>query len=83
MLIADETDKLLMIPGPTPVLGDILEALSEPTVSHTSAYLADIIHACQDGIRMLAGTESASVFLFGGSGTLAQEAAVANLMALR
>lgn len=81
MLITDETDKLLMIPGPTPVLGDILDALGEPTVSHTSAYLAGIIRACQDGIRALAGTISADVFIFGGAGTLAQEAAVANLVA--
>jgi aspartate aminotransferase-like enzyme len=81
MLISDETDKLLMIPGPTPVLGDILAALGEPTVSHTSAFLADIIRACQEGIRMLVGSENASVFIFGGAGTLAQEAAVANLIA--
>lgn len=80
MLIADETEKLLMIPGPTPVLPDILGAIGEPTVSHTSAYLADIIRSCQDGIRVIAGGAEASVVLFGGSGTLAQEAAVANLL---
>jgi aspartate aminotransferase-like enzyme len=81
MLIADEPDKLLMIPGPTPVLREILAALGEPTVSHTSAYLAGIIRACQDGIRVVAGTQEAAVFIFGGSGTLAQEAAIANLLA--
>ncbi len=81
MLITGETDKLLMIPGPTPVMPDILDALAEPTVSHTSSYLAGIIRYCQDAIRMIAGSADASVFLFGGSGTLAQEAAVANLLA--
>lgn len=81
MLIKDDTDKLLLIPGPTPVLPDILDAIGEPTVSHTSAYLAGIIRACQEAIRRIAGTRDASVFLFGGSGTLAQEAAVANLLA--
>lgn len=80
MLITDETDKLLMIPGPTPVLRDILDALGEPTVSHTSAYIAGIIRDCQEGIRVLAGSQGATVFLFGGSGTLAQEAAVVNLV---
>jgi aspartate aminotransferase-like enzyme len=81
MLIENETDKLLMIPGPTPVLSDILDAIGEPTVSHTSAYLAGIIRSCQDAIRLLVGDADASVFLFSGSGTLAQEAAVANLLA--
>ena len=77
----DGADNLLLIPGPTPVLPEILQALGEPTVAHTSAGLAAIIERCRQGIRSVAGSETAEVFLFGGSGTLAQEAAVVNLVA--
>lgn len=80
MLIADEEDKLLMIPGPTPVQRQILDAIAVPTISHTSARIAEIVRFCQGGVRTLAGSEEGSVFLFGGSGTLAQEAAVVNLV---
>lgn len=80
MLIKDEMDRLVMIPGPSPVGRIILDALSQPTVAHTSAALAEIIRRCQDGLRFVAGTTAASPFLFAGSGTLAQEAAVVNLV---
>src|SRR5579859_2692622 len=80
MLIKDEMDRLVMIPGPSPVGRPILDALSQPTVAHTSAALAEIIRRCQDRLREAAGTTSAGPFLFGGSGTLAQEAAVVNLV---
>lgn len=80
MLTADECDKLLMIPGPTPVVREILDALSEPTISHMSPALAEIVTRCLSGIRNVAETDEARVFVFGGSGTLAQEAAVVNLV---
>lgn len=73
-------DSILMIPGPTPVAPEILAALGEPTIAHTSASLAAIISRCQNGIRQAAGGERSEVFLFAGSGTLAQEAALVNLM---
>lgn len=81
MLINDEMDKLLMIPGPTPVQREILRAIGEPTISHTSRQLADIILECRQSISRIAGTSAGQTFLFGGSGTLAQEAAVVNLVA--
>jgi aspartate aminotransferase-like enzyme len=74
-------DKLLMIPGPTPVQREILDAIGTPTIAHTSAAIAQIVRACQEGIRQVAGTTEGRVFLFGGAGTLAQEAAVINLVA--
>jgi aspartate aminotransferase-like enzyme len=80
MFKPEGANSLLMIPGPTPVAAEILAALSEPTVAHTSAGLAAIIQRCQAGIRSVAGTDNAEVFLFAGSGTLAQEAAVVNLV---
>jgi alanine-glyoxylate transaminase / serine-glyoxylate transaminase / serine-pyruvate transaminase len=80
MFRPDGADSLLMIPGPTPVITDILAALSQPTIAHTSAGLATIIQRCRTGIGRVAGGEQAEVFLFAGSGTLAQEAAVVNLV---
>jgi aspartate aminotransferase-like enzyme len=76
----DGIDNLLMIPGPTPVADEIRAALAAPTIAHTSPGLADVIRRCQEGIRFVAGGPSADVFLFGGAGTLAQEAAVVNLV---
>lgn len=80
MLTLNEADKLLMIPGPTPVQREILTALGEPTISHTSAPMADIVRRTLEGLRTIAGSESASMFVFAGAGTLAQEAAVINLV---
>ncbi|HZU14371.1 MAG TPA: alanine--glyoxylate aminotransferase family protein [Chloroflexota bacterium] len=81
MLVLNEADKLLMIPGPTPVQREILEAIGEPTISHTSAPMADIVRRAQEGIALAAGTEEGTIFIFSGSGTLAQEVAVLNLVA--
>lgn len=81
MFRPDGADNLLMIPGPTPVASDILAALAEPTIAHTSSGLADIIQRCRQGIREVAASNAAEVFLFAGSGTLAQEAAVVNMVA--
>jgi aspartate aminotransferase-like enzyme len=80
MFKPEGADNLLMIPGPTPVTPEILSALSEPTIAHTSPGLAKIITRCQAGIRSVAGGERSEIFLFAGSGTLAQEAAVVNLV---
>ena len=78
MFRPDGADSLLMIPGPTPVAPEILDALSAPTIAHTSSGLAEIIQRCRSGIGTVAGSEEAEVFLFAGSGTLAQEAAIVN-----
>jgi alanine-glyoxylate transaminase / serine-glyoxylate transaminase / serine-pyruvate transaminase len=80
MLIEDEVDRLVMVPGPTPVHREILKAIAEPTIWHSSDAMADIVHACQEGIRAAAGAQQGNIFIFGGSGTLAQEAAVVNLV---
>jgi alanine-glyoxylate transaminase / serine-glyoxylate transaminase / serine-pyruvate transaminase len=76
----NEATRLLMIPGPTPVDPRIRDAIARPTISHTSAALAEIIRRSQAGLRTVAGGTSARAFIFGGSGTLAQEAAVINLV---
>jgi alanine-glyoxylate transaminase / serine-glyoxylate transaminase / serine-pyruvate transaminase len=80
MFRPEGADSLLMIPGPSPVAPEILAALAEPTIAHTSAGLATIIGRCQSGIRSVAGADGATIFLFAGSGTLAQEAAIINVV---
>lgn len=80
MLTLNEADKLLMIPGPTPVQREILDALGEPTISHMSEPMADIVSRCLAGIRQVAASESAQAFVFAGAGTLAQEIALVNLV---
>ncbi|MFN2582350.1 MAG: alanine--glyoxylate aminotransferase family protein [Candidatus Dormibacteria bacterium] len=72
---------LLMIPGPTPVQPDVLDALAEPVRSHTGAENAATMLRIQDGLRRLVGSTSARVYVFAGSGTLAMEAALVNHVA--
>lgn len=80
MLTLNEADKLLMIPGPTPIQREILDALGEPTISHMSEPMADIVTRCLAGLRDVAGTVAAQAFVFAGAGTLAQETALVNLV---
>ncbi len=69
-----------MVPGPTPVTSKVRSALAQPTISHTSAAIAEIVQECQRGLQQVAGTSMATAFVFAGSGTLAQEAAIVNLV---
>ena len=71
-------DPLLMIPGPTPVLPDVLAALAEPVRSHTGDANAAAMREIQSILRQLVGSDSARVHAFAGSGTLAMEAALVN-----
>ncbi|HEV3232386.1 MAG TPA: alanine--glyoxylate aminotransferase family protein [Candidatus Dormibacteraeota bacterium] len=72
------SDPLLMIPGPTPVADAVLRALAEPVRSHTSEENAASLALAQEALRACFGAADADVFVFGGSGTLAMEAAIAN-----
>lgn len=80
MLLTDALDTLLMIPGPTPVTRTILDALGSPTMSHTSPAVAAIVQRCLTGIKHTAESTEGQGFVFAGAGTLAQEAAVINLV---
>src|SRR5437762_2451510 len=78
MLLQDEEDRLLLIPGPTPVHRRVLNALALPTISHGSQMFSDIFVEALDMLRSVMGLSSGRVFVFSGSGTLAQEAAIVN-----
>ena len=75
-----DKDRLLFIPGPTPVCREILEALSAPTISHTSAEFARIFKRTLGMLLTIMGNEGGLAFLFAGSGTLAQEASIVNFV---
>ena len=77
--LADE-DRLLLIPGPTPVHREILNALAQPTISHTSGQLAQEMKAMVAGLKEIADNAEGTMFVFAGSGTLAQEAAILNFV---
>jgi len=80
MIPIDDEDRLLLIPGPTPVHRAILATLARPTISHTSSELAEIMKAALAGLRVIAGNENGKMFVIAGSGTLAQEVAILNFV---
>jgi len=73
-------EKLLMIPGPTPVVPRILEVLSRPTVSHVSREtIGDTLEACEILKKIVFCREGEPVII-AGAGTLAMEMALLNLV---
>jgi len=72
-------DPLLLIPGPSPVVPRILEALAKPTLSHTSAGLATDVRETLDFLKACVFTASGEPFVFAGAGTLAMEVALLNV----
>ena len=71
-------EKLLLIPGPSPVVPRILGALARPTVSHVGPDMArDLLEAC-DGLKRIVFAEAGEPFIVSGAGTLAMEMAVLN-----
>ena len=74
-------ETLTMIPGPTPVHAQILNALAKPTVSHVApAFVEEFKGAIRD-FRALCQTATGQPFIVAGAGTLSMEIAVVNLVA--
>jgi len=72
-------EKLLLIPGPSPVHPRILEALAEPTVSHVGAEMvADLVEALAN-LKKTVFCAAGEPFIVAGAGTLAMEIAVLNV----
>ncbi|MGQ9624493.1 MAG: pyridoxal-phosphate-dependent aminotransferase family protein [Candidatus Bathycorpusculaceae bacterium] len=71
--------ELLMIPGPTNVDPSVLRALNKPTISHTSQEFVNIFKQALNNLKELFMTKG-EVFVVAGSGTLALEMAVANII---
>jgi alanine-glyoxylate transaminase/serine-glyoxylate transaminase/serine-pyruvate transaminase len=71
-------EKLLLIPGPSPVVPRILDALALPTVSHVSPEMArDLKEACGN-LKKIAFCDGGEPFIVAGAGTLSMEMALLN-----
>ncbi|MBP2257799.1 pyridoxal-phosphate-dependent aminotransferase family protein [Virgibacillus alimentarius] len=69
--------EMLLIPGPTPVIDSIYDALGQETWSHTDPRFAEIYKNAIEQTKQLLQTDG-EVFVIGGSGTLAMEMAILN-----
>jgi len=70
---------LVMIPGPTNVDPSVLRALAKPTTSHVSPSFVATFKRTLENLKKVMMT-SGDVFVVSGSGTLAMEMAVANVV---
>ena len=71
-------EKLLLIPGPSPVVPRILDALALPTVSHVGPEMAhDLKESCEN-LKGIVFSAEGEPFIVAGAGTLAMEMALLN-----
>jgi alanine-glyoxylate transaminase/serine-glyoxylate transaminase/serine-pyruvate transaminase len=71
-------EKLLLIPGPSPVVPRILEALALPTVSHVGPDMGhDLKEACEN-LKKIVFSAAGEPFIVAGAGTLSMEMALLN-----
>ncbi|MEM1545758.1 MAG: alanine--glyoxylate aminotransferase family protein [Candidatus Methanomethylicia archaeon] len=71
-------DRLLLIPGPTMVSSRVLRAMSKQVDSHLHLEFNTVLKSVVDDLKKL--SESSEVFVITGSGTLAQEISIANII---
>ncbi len=71
-------EKLLLIPGPTPVHPRILNVLSQPTVSHVSPILVEELKEALSNLKKIVFCQKGEPFIVAGAGTLAMEIALLN-----
>ncbi|KXH84104.1 alanine--glyoxylate aminotransferase family protein [Sporosarcina sp. HYO08] len=73
-------EEMLLIPGPTPVVDSIYDALASETRSHTDPRFVAIYKKVLEQTRNLFKTDG-EVFIVSGSGTIAMEMALVNTVA--
>ena len=71
-------EKLLLIPGPSPVVPRILEALARPTVSHVGPEIVGELRESCENLKKIVFSEKGEPFIISGAGTLAMEMALLN-----
>ena len=71
-------EKLLLIPGPTPVHPRIINSLSLPTVSHVSDIFVSEFKEALSNLKKIVFCRHGEPFLIAGAGTLAMEMALLN-----
>lgn len=69
--------ELLLVPGPTPVVDEIYDALASETRGHTDPRFVSIYKSAIERTKELLQTDG-EVFVVAGSGTLAMEMAIVN-----
>lgn len=72
--------EMLLIPGPTPVVDEIYDALASETWAHTDPRFVSIFSNSLKLTKQLFNTDG-QVFVVAGSGTLAMEMAIVNTVA--
>lgn len=73
-----DKEKLLMIPGPSPVHPRIIHSLSLPTVSHVSPVFVEEMKEALVNLKNIVFCENGEPFIIAGAGTLAMEMALLN-----
>ncbi|MCS0653649.1 alanine--glyoxylate aminotransferase family protein [Cytobacillus firmus] len=73
-------EEMLLIPGPTPVVDSIYEAMSQETKGHTDPRFAAVYKSAIEKTREMLKTDG-EVFVVSGSGTIAMEMALVNTVA--
>lgn len=72
--------ELLLVPGPTPVMDEIYDALASETRGHTDPRFVDTFKNALANTKKLFNTDG-EVYVVAGSGTLAMEMAIVNTIA--
>lgn len=72
--------ELLLVPGPTPVMDEIYDALASETRGHTDPRFVEIFKNAIMNTKKLFNTDG-EVYVVAGSGTLAMEMAIVNTVA--
>ncbi|MBT2691267.1 alanine--glyoxylate aminotransferase family protein [Bacillus sp. ISL-47] len=73
-------EEMLLIPGPTPVVDSIYDAMAQETRGHTDPRFAAIYKSAIEKTREMLKTDG-EVFVISGSGTIAMEMALVNTVA--
>jgi len=74
-------EKLLLIPGPSPVHPRIINRLSLPTVSHVGPEMVTELRGAVENLKKIVDCAKGEAFIIAGAGTLAMEMAVLNTIA--
>ncbi|MDH7512185.1 MAG: alanine--glyoxylate aminotransferase family protein [Clostridiales bacterium] len=76
-----EREKLLLIPGPSPVHPRIINSLALPTVSHVGPEMVRELTGALENLKKIVFCDKGEAFIIAGAGTLAMEMALLNTVA--
>ncbi|MBN2408808.1 MAG: alanine--glyoxylate aminotransferase family protein [Candidatus Aminicenantes bacterium] len=71
-------EKLLLIPGPSPVHPRIIHSLAQPTVSHVGPEMVEELPKALANLKKVVFCERGEAFIIAGAGTLGMEMALLN-----